>query len=117
MSTQLSLFDPKKIKRRSLRDKWMAQYRNPANEAALLAEFQRRPREWLKIHDIIETISVLGISVVFGHILHRMKRNGLHDRRGHLRKLASGKTVWIKQCKVGKASLGTVFHDYEVRAA
>ena len=40
----------------------------------------------------------------------------LHDRRGHLRKLASGKSVWVKQCKVGKAELGTVFHDYEVRA-
>lgn len=40
----------------------------------------------------------------------------LHDRRGHLRKLKNGKKVWVKACKVGKASLGTVFHDYEVRA-
>lgn len=40
----------------------------------------------------------------------------LHDRRGHLRRLRSGKNVWVKPCKVGKAELGTVFHDYEVRA-
>lgn len=41
----------------------------------------------------------------------------LHDRRGHLRKYKSGKTGWVKACKVGNAALGTVFHDYEVRAA
>lgn len=39
----------------------------------------------------------------------------LHDRRGHLRRLKSGKNVWVKACKVGKAELGTVFHDYEVK--
>lgn len=38
----------------------------------------------------------------------------LHDRRGHLRRLRSGKNVWVKACKVGRAELGTVFHDYEV---
>lgn len=41
----------------------------------------------------------------------------LHDRRGHLRRLRSGKNVWVRPCKVGKAELGAVFHDYEVRAA
>lgn len=40
----------------------------------------------------------------------------LHDRRGHLRRLRSGKNVWVRPCKVGRADLGTVFHDYEVRA-
>jgi hypothetical protein len=39
----------------------------------------------------------------------------LHDRRGHQRKLPSGKTVWVKPCKVGNAALGTIFHDYQVR--
>ena len=38
----------------------------------------------------------------------------LHERRGHLRNLKSGKQVWIKSCKVGDASRGTVFHDYTV---
>ena len=38
----------------------------------------------------------------------------LHDRRGHLRRLRSGKNCWVKPCKVGDASIGAVFHDYEV---
>jgi hypothetical protein len=39
-----------------------------------------------------------------------------HDRRGHLRRLKSGKTCWVKACKVGDPTKGAVFHDYEVRA-
>lgn len=39
----------------------------------------------------------------------------LHDRRGHQRRLRSGKTVWVRSCKVGNAALGTVFHDYSVK--
>ena len=38
----------------------------------------------------------------------------LHDRRGHSRRLPDGRIVWVKPCKVGNASLGTVFHDYVV---
>lgn len=40
----------------------------------------------------------------------------LHDRRGHLRRLRSGKNVWVRPCKVGDAALGAVFHDYEIAA-
>ena len=36
----------------------------------------------------------------------------LHDRRGHYRKLRNGKLAWVKACKVGDASKGTVFKDY-----
>lgn len=39
----------------------------------------------------------------------------LHDRRGHLRRLRSGKNVWVRSCKVGDATKGTVFHDYLVK--
>lgn len=39
----------------------------------------------------------------------------LHDRRGHMRRLANGKTCWVRACKVGDASKGVVFKDYEVR--
>ena len=39
----------------------------------------------------------------------------LHDRRGHLRRLANGKNVWVKSCKVGDASKGVVFHDYVIK--
>lgn len=38
----------------------------------------------------------------------------LHDRRGHYRTYKSGKRVWIKNCKVGKAADGIGFHDYKV---
>ncbi len=38
-----------------------------------------------------------------------------HERRGHLRTLSSGKTVWVRQCKVGKAENGTVNHVYRVK--
>lgn len=38
----------------------------------------------------------------------------LHDRRGHWRTYPSGKRGWVKACKVGDASKGVVFKDYEV---
>ena len=41
----------------------------------------------------------------------------LHDRRGHLRRLRNGKNVWVKACKVGDASKGTVWHDYAIKVA
>jgi hypothetical protein len=37
-----------------------------------------------------------------------------HDRRGHLRRLRNGRSVWVRPCKVGNPALGTVFHDYVV---
>lgn len=39
----------------------------------------------------------------------------LHDRRGHLRRLPDGRIVWVRPCKVGDASKGIVFHDYQVK--
>jgi hypothetical protein len=38
----------------------------------------------------------------------------MHDRRGHIRRLKSGKNVWVKPHKVGDSSKGYVFHDYQV---
>lgn len=37
----------------------------------------------------------------------------LHDRRGHWRRYKSGKTIFVKACKVGDASKGMVFKDYQ----
>ena len=37
-----------------------------------------------------------------------------HTRRGHWRNLRTGKRVWVRDCKVGDAALGSVFHDYKV---
>ncbi len=41
----------------------------------------------------------------------------LHDRRGHWRTYkATGRRVWVRDCKVGDASKGVVFKDYQVEA-
>ncbi len=40
----------------------------------------------------------------------------LHDRRGHLRRLNTGKTCWVKAHKVGDVTKGSVFHDYVIEA-
>ena len=39
----------------------------------------------------------------------------LHDRRGHLRRLRTGRNVWVRECKVGDAAKGRVWHDYVVK--
>lgn len=38
----------------------------------------------------------------------------LHMRRGHVRRLPTGKTTWVRQCAVGNANLGAVSKDYAV---
>lgn len=38
----------------------------------------------------------------------------MHTRRGHNRKLKSGKTIWINDCTVGKSSAGVIEKDYLV---
>lgn len=37
-----------------------------------------------------------------------------HERRGHWRVTSNGRKVWVRNCTVGNASKGTVFHDYRV---
>jgi len=37
-----------------------------------------------------------------------------HDRRGHWRNHSTKGRVWVKACRVGSASNGVVFKDYEV---
>ncbi len=39
----------------------------------------------------------------------------LHERRGHLRRLKTGKNVWVKAHKVGDVTKGTIFHDYAIK--
>jgi hypothetical protein len=59
--------------------------------------------------------------VVGAEAILREDRGGVHasprqhDRRGHQRRLRSGKVVWVKPCKVGSAAQGAVFKDYAVR--
>lgn len=38
----------------------------------------------------------------------------VHLRRGHIRRLASGKTVWVQPCVVGNKDQGAVIKDYSL---
>lgn len=38
----------------------------------------------------------------------------MHNRRGHLRRLASGQTTWVRNAIIGKPSRGRVIKDYAV---
>ena len=38
----------------------------------------------------------------------------MHSRRGHVRKLASGKTTWVRNTIVGKPTRGRIIKDYSV---
>lgn len=40
----------------------------------------------------------------------------LHLRRGHIRRLASGETVWVQPCVVGDKSKGMLTKDYRIVA-
>ncbi len=59
--------------------------------------------------------------VINGKALKREPHGGthasprLHDRRGHSRRLPDGRIVWVRPCKVGDASKGVVFKDYQVK--
>jgi hypothetical protein len=59
--------------------------------------------------------------VINGKALKREAQGGthasprLHDRRGHSRRLPDGRIVWVRPCKVGDASKGVVFKDYQVK--
>ena len=59
--------------------------------------------------------------VIDGKAIKREHKGGthasprLHDRRGHSRRLPDGRIVWVRPCKVGDASRGVVFHDYQVK--
>ena len=59
--------------------------------------------------------------VIDGKAIKREHKGGthasprLHDRRGHSRRLPDGRIVWVRPCKVGDASKGVVFKDYQVK--
>lgn len=44
------------------------------------------------------------------------KRVRLHVRRGHVRRVASGRLTWVRQCTVGDPSLGVIDKTYRVKA-
>ena len=40
----------------------------------------------------------------------------MHVRRGHIRRLASGRRTWVNQCVVGRIASGLVDKDYDARS-
>ena len=38
----------------------------------------------------------------------------VHLRRGHIRKITDGRTVWVQSCVVGNKKMGIVHKDYSV---
>lgn len=91
-------------------ESYVAEVKQTFTNKRKIAQGKRPTYEWRTV--IIEPQKSRQITVDHGGT-HASPR--LHDRRGHLRRLRSGKNVWVRPCKVGNAALGTVFHDYEVR--
>lgn len=80
---------------------------NATNNAKRISKGKKPIYEW-KILDINPTVP--GLSLGGSHATPRG-----HTRRGHPRKLKSGKVIWIKECLVGDFSKGCVFHDYKAK--
>ena len=74
-----------------------------------LAAGKRPTYEWRTV--VIEAVKPKGLPQGGTHASPRA-----HDRRGHIRRLRNGGQVWVRDCRVGDATKGTVFHDYEVAA-
>lgn len=63
------------------------------------------------------TVKVSPVTKKMPHLGGTHASPRLHDRRGHWRTMKqSGRRVWVRDCKVGDASKGVVFKDYEVKA-
>ncbi|GAV19920.1 hypothetical protein MMIC_P0879 [Mariprofundus micogutta] len=69
-------------------------------------------REFLKFEYRILTIKGRKTYEGGGAGSHRSPR--LHLRRGHIRKLPTGKTTWVSSCAVGSGKRGVIQKDYSV---
>jgi hypothetical protein len=79
---------------------------NPKN-AARAAKGKKPLFDWVTVE--IKSVSYKNTPLGGTHASPRQ-----HDRRGFFRTMKSGKRVWIRQTKVGKASNGVIFHDYKI---
>ncbi len=72
----------------------------------------RRKRELLQFEYRILTIK--GHKTYEGGSSESHRSPRLHLRRGHIRKLPTGKTTWVSSCAVGSGKRGTIQKDYSV---
>lgn len=82
----------------------------PAPKPQAGQKLGKRKRELLQFEYRILTIKGRRSYEKHGEASHSSPR--LHLRRGHIRKLPTGKTTWVRNCAVGSGKRGMVQHDY-----
>lgn len=80
---------------------------NPANEKRIRKG--KKPMFDWKVIDVTAQHTTAESSAPTGRT-HASPRR--HVRRGHQRRLANGKTIWIKQMMVGRIEFGYIHHSY-----
>lgn len=75
----------------------------------------RPPLFEYKVLDLIADVMNASKEVSHGRQGRSHSSPRMHTRRGHVRKLASGKTTWVRNTLVGRPGRGQVIKDYQVR--
>lgn len=88
-------------------ESYLAEVRNTFTNRRKISKGERPSYEWRTV--FIKASATRQESKGGTHASPRQ-----HDRRGHIRRLNSGKNVWVKACKVGDSSKGAIFHDYQI---
>jgi hypothetical protein len=78
------------------------------------AKQKKPPLFEYKVLDIVADVLSPPKEVIHGREGHHHASPRMHTRRGHVRKLASGKATWIRNAIVGKPKRGEVIKQYAV---
>jgi hypothetical protein len=78
------------------------------------AKRKKPPLFEYKVLDIVADVLSPPKEVIHGREGHHHASPRMHTRRGHVRKLASGKATWIRNAIVGKPKRGEVIKQYAV---
>ncbi len=86
----------------------------PAKLNKKRAKRKKPPLFEYKVLDIVADVLSPPKEVTHGREGHHHASPRMHTRRGHVRKLASGKATWIRNAIVGKPKRGEVIKQYAV---
>lgn len=86
----------------------------PAKLNRKRAKKQKPPLFEYKVLDIVADVLSAPKEATHGREGHHHASPRMHTRRGHVRKLASGKATWIRNAIVGKPRRGEVIKQYAV---
>ncbi len=78
------------------------------------AKRKKPPMYEYKVLDIVADVMHPPKEVTHGREGHHHASPRMHTRRGHVRKLASGKVTWVRNAIVGKPRRGEVIKQYAV---